>query len=190
MQGDSSKKADSLKQDHSSSDGEKPPPEKSSSSRTRLHKKSSSSPSSSSKIRPTPPPEKLNEDELEQCIKITNDLYDSIYSFSLRSPPDPSDENTADFLKSTEKPMDLEAILENLKNNVYKTMNEWKDDMNLVFDNAINYYNTKSIQYSNALKMKRKFEKYEKLFNKSEEELWIIKTERLCKKFMEAENVQ
>ena len=86
--------------------------------------------------------------------------------------------------------MDLEAILENLKNNVYKTLNEWKDDMNLVFDNAINYYNTKSIQYSNALKMKRKFEKYEKLFNKSEEELWIIKTERLCKKFMEAENVQ
>ena len=97
------------------------------------------------------------------CSEFTKDLINHPMSGIFRKPV--TDEN---YLSVIKHPMDLDTIRKKIKENVYKSLNEWKSDVNLIFENAIKFNGEESISGSIALYFKQKVEKkYRKfeLFN-------------------------
>ncbi|OHT00697.1 Bromodomain containing protein [Tritrichomonas foetus] len=183
---DSSKKSDPANpKDGSSSESEKPSNEKQPTKTRGQNKKLDRS----SKPK-TPLPQKMDEEDLGICIQITEKLSNSVYAFGFRSPPDPTDEDGQSYLSATESPMDFQTLLNKLNTEGYRTVNEWKNDMNLIFDNAFNYFAPKTMRYDSAIKLKDKFTDLCQMFTKSEEERWMIKIEKLCNKYISADNEQ
>lgn len=54
-------------------------------------------------------------------------------------PVDPSKFGIDDYFEIIEEPMDFGTIKKKLFNNVYENVNEYIRDMNLVFDNCVEY---------------------------------------------------
>lgn len=164
--------------------------EKSSSNKSRNQKRSDrpkgKGQSNSNSIRP----DKMNENDFQNCLFITNKLSESVYAFSFRTPPEPTDEDAISFLKATEHPMDFQTLTNNLNNQVYKTVADWRKDITLIFDNALNYFSPKLMAYESAAKLKAKFLKLNTIFTKTEEELWMTKIEKICSEYIAAENEQ
>lgn len=165
--------------------------DKTTSVKARNHKKSERSKSKSQNGTSTPArAEIMDEEDFKICLYITQKMAESVYAFSFRSPPDPADEDAAAFVQATEKPMDFQTLMSNLNGNVYKSVTEWRKDIILIFENALNYYSPKLMAYESALKLKKKFSKLNNIFTKTEEELWMTKIEKICSEYIEAENEQ
>lgn len=168
--------------------------DKTTSVKARNHKKNERSKAktqniSSSQANPTHV-ENMDEEDFKICLYITNKMSESVYAFSFRTPPDPTDEESASFIKATEKPMDFQTLTNNLTNNVYKTVADWRKDIVLIFENALSYYSPKLMAYESASKLKTKFWKLNNIFSKSEEEIWMNKIEKICSEYISAENDQ
>ena len=132
--------------------------------------------------------EKMDEEDLQRCLSITTKLADSIYAFCYKTPPLPDDDDQLNFDKSVSKPMYFDTIITNLQNSAYSTVQSWKNDVNLIFDNAMNYYSPRTMRYDAALELKDKFTDLLSVFDKSEEELWMEKLDYLCNEYANAEN--
>lgn len=168
--------------------------EKATSSKSRSHKKNerpkAKTQSNSSLQLNSTQLENMDEEDLRNCIYISQKMCDSVYASNFRTPPDPTDEDALAFLKEIEKPMDFQTLMNNLSNNVYKTVADWRKDIVLIFENVLNHFQPKTMQYESALRLKNKFWKLNNIFTKSEEEIWMNKIEKICSEYISAENEQ
>lgn len=135
-----------------------------------------------------PLPDKMDDEDLQRCLSITTKLAESIYAFCYKTPPLPDDDDQRNFDKSVSKPMYFDTIITNLQNSAYTTVQSWKNDVNLIFDNAMNYYSPRTMRYDAALELKDRFTDLLSVFDKSEEELWMEKLDYLCNEYANAEN--
>lgn len=69
------------------------------------------------------------------------------------------------YLAHVRHPMDLNTIKKKLKDGYYNTHKEWMSDMELVFDNSIEFNGAETITGGIALFMKQKAQKYMKKLN-------------------------
>ena len=90
------------------------------------------------------------------CKKITDEICECPISSVFRSPVPSNDLNYHEIIK---QPMDLGTIKRKLKTNVYNTVLEWKNDMDLIFDNAIQYNGNESLIGGYATYLRHKTEK-------------------------------
>ena len=91
------------------------------------------------------------------CAQVTNTLFEhpvaGIFKVpAYQSPNDP-------YLQYIQKPMDLGTIKKKIKDNSYNNISEWKQDVDLVFDNAISYNTEQSVIGGVAIYLRKKFNK-------------------------------
>ena len=114
------------------------------------------------------------------CSQITNTLFDDPVAGIFRVPAYQSDQDP--YLQYIQKPMDFGTIKKKLKDNSYFNINDWKQDVELVFSNAVEYNTAQSLIGGIALHLKRKYEKLLERFNLSNKQNY---EERLRKLYRE-----
>ena len=113
---------------------------------------------------------KIPQKQLNECIKITKFLINSPGCSIFKTPVDPIQDNLVDYFDKIKSPQDLGTILERLSNGNYNSINNWKNDINLVFDNARKYFGPHSFITVLSNSMENKFNKiYSKIFFTSSE---------------------
>ena len=93
----------------------------------------------------------------QYCSQITNILFDDPLAGIFRVPAFQSP--TDPYLQYIQKPMDFGTIKKKIKDNAYLNINEWKNDIDLVFDNAVSYNGDYSVIGGIALYLRKKFKK-------------------------------
>ena len=81
----------------------------------------------------------MNEYNRGWCTKILNDLIRMPISQPFRLPVNPSLDNAPDYFEKIKKPMDLSKVKQNLNAGLYKTPQEFVDDLKLILNNAREY---------------------------------------------------
>lgn len=91
----------------------------------------------------------------EQCDEVISTLIQHENSWPFRKPVDTK--KIRDYLEVIQSPMDLETIQKKVdsteakdSSNVYNNMDEFKQDLRLMFDNARIYNNQETIYYKYA----------------------------------------
>ncbi|KAK8893854.1 hypothetical protein M9Y10_022283 [Tritrichomonas musculus] len=117
---------------------------------------------------------KLSDFQLKQCLKILDKLEEKSIS-------KPFQRNLAEnfglpepIREYLEKPIDLSTIRDRLKNNKYKTIQEWGRDVFLVFDNVLCLFHVGSPINAMAKDLRNWFEKKLKNFPRTRNEKWLI----------------
>ena len=91
----------------------------------------------------------MNEITYQRCIKAMEKIYSHpLYELFL-DPVDPERDEAPGYFEKIKNPMDFTTISKKLKNNLYNNVNEWKEDLNLIISNSLEY-NTKKSSYGIA----------------------------------------
>jgi hypothetical protein len=136
--------------------------------------------STTSAVKPKPKPKRpMNGDDQRKSIEITKHLIANHYSFPFRKPMNPADDSIREYFKVIQKPMDLSTILSNLEHQFYTKKEEWVDDVNLIWENALKFNLPDEMVGAAAIRMKAKFAKQLSMMNLSDEEKWVQKLRRL-----------
>ena len=102
----------------------------------------------------------MSESLPSQCLKITNDLINDQLAMHFAYPYNPESKKLqADYNSKVKKPMDLSTVRKKIKDNNYSCFQEWVDDMNLIFDNAIIFNERNSLVGGVAVYLQKQFNK-------------------------------
>jgi hypothetical protein len=132
-------------------------------------------------------PQALPPEDQRRWAEITRCLIDDIYSFPFRRPMNPADDHSRDYYKVIQKPMDLTTVMANIDAGKYTKMEEWQEDVNLIWANALQYNEHTSWYWAAAEKMRKRFAKTLKQWAMSDEERWVVRLIYLVKKLDECE---
>ena len=126
----------------------------------------------------------MNNIELTFAKETTDKLYDHpIISIFFNLPVDPERENVPDYFDVIKNPMDLGTVKDKLKSQQYNSVEEWKADIELIWNNAITYHgDKKNVVLEIAYYGKNKTDKLLALIPKSQEDVWFLKMQKVCKK--------
>lgn len=75
----------------------------------------------------------------KQCQEVMEKICSRPTAQFFFYPIDPIQDNCPDYFEIVKFPMDLSTIKKNLRNNKYKSVAEWKRDMELVWSNSLLY---------------------------------------------------
>jgi hypothetical protein len=81
----------------------------------------------------------------DRCHKIMATLLSHHSSDVFKNPVDPVLDECPDYLTIVRFPMDLTTISRNLDENKYSTIQQWKNDVQLVWSNAVLYHGANSL---------------------------------------------
>ena len=99
-------------------------------------------------------------------LKKCNDVMDKIRSHPLSElflePVDPIRDEAPDYFKSIKKPMDLTTVQNKLNKKMYRNVQEWKDDMQLISSNAIQYNGRKNLVGQAGVELQKIFKELSK----------------------------
>ncbi|CAI2371248.1 unnamed protein product [Moneuplotes crassus] len=90
------------------------------------------------KIAPLPPSPVFSSWK-KLAIRIVKNLKDSEGGWMFKDPVDIKKDLCPDYYQVIKKPMDLSTVLKKIKNNDYEQMQEYLDDLRLIFNNCILY---------------------------------------------------
>jgi hypothetical protein len=136
---------------------------------------------------PPPLPLALPPEDRRRCVEITQSLIDDIYSFPFRRPMNPADDHSRDYYKVIQRPMDLTTVMKNIETGKYTKTEEWQEDINLIWANALTYNEHTSWYWAAAEKMKKRFAKTIQQWAMSDEERWAARLVYLVNKLDECE---
>lgn len=84
------------------------------------------------------------EEQLRYCLEITETLSKHPGSSLFLEPITPGPDFPDSYFEKIKKPMDLGTIMTKLNNRKYKNVDDWFDDIELVWKNSISYYGNSS----------------------------------------------
>lgn len=117
----------------------------------------------------------MNTMQVHYCTKITNKLYNYPISDSFRQPVNPDEDGCNDYFDRIKRPMDLGTVLQNLSENKYQSIDQWKNDVNQIWKNAMTYNDPSSPIYIIALDLSETFKKMAESIPKTPTEEWVRK---------------
>jgi E1A/CREB-binding protein len=92
-----------------------------------------------------------------KCLDVLKVLQSHQHGWVFNSPVDPVELGLPDYFEVIKRPMDLGTIKKKLENGCYHSLEEFKENVNLTFDNAMLYNPEGSVVYNMAKEMKAKF---------------------------------
>lgn len=125
----------------------------------------------------------MNQAERKHCLEITQKLMEMPAAQSFAKPIDHIASGLPNYYKIIDDPQDFSSIEERLKKREYRSIREWKRDMNLVWQNCYTYYGPESYPSVLARYLQDKFEKYLKTFSLLKPEGWLEKVFNLREEF-------
>ena len=126
----------------------------------------------------------MNNIELTFAKETTDKLCEHPFlELFFTTPVDPERDSVPDYFDKIKKPMDLGTVRDKLKSQQYNTTEEWKNDIMLIWDNALTYHaDKKNMVLEIAQYAKHKSEKLLALIPKSQEDVWFLRVQRATKK--------
>jgi hypothetical protein len=124
------------------------------------------------------PPAKLK----QKCLEVLKSLEAHQHGWVFNCPVDPIELGLPDYFEVIKKPMDLGTVHKKLDNGAYHAIDDFHNEVNLTFDNAMAYNEEGTVVYDMAKELKVKFEAdYEKLVEQlGEEDRERRQNERAC----------
>ena len=99
----------------------------------------------------------MDPENRDKCFIVMQTLFKHPCTEIFRQPVDTTViKNYLDIIK---KPMDLSTVYNNLKNNKYSSVNRWKDDVDLIWNNAKKFNHEDSTFYLLAERSQKLFQK-------------------------------
>jgi hypothetical protein len=127
----------------------------------------------------------LTEVQKQQCIKITNKLLRNPLSLYFRQPVDPVRDGLPDYFEKVKAPMDISTVLQKLAENKYSAVDKWKEDVALIWRNAIHYNGEGSLPASFAHELSEVFKRLCDVIPRTEWELWMVRLRRAQQKLIQ-----
>ena len=81
----------------------------------------------------------MNRRVVDECLEVMNELNKHPTAKMFRDPVDPERDEAPGYFDLVKKPMDLSTIRHKLENGEYANVHQWKEDVLLVFSNAVTY---------------------------------------------------
>jgi hypothetical protein len=101
--------------------------------------------------------------QFKLCLSITHRLQEHPSTAIFRQPVNP--ETDPSYSDAVADPVDLGTVESRLKNRDYRSVRQWKQDIKLIWENAIAYYGSRSWPGILAHEGDRLFEKYLRAFS-------------------------
>ena len=121
----------------------------------------------------------LTQTQAKYMTKITQKIFDFPISLDFREPV-----NIKGYLDKIKKPMDLGTVLDKLQKGMYPNVEKWKDDMNLIWRNAITFNPQDNIISVIASELQIVFKQMSEDIPKNDLEEWRYKVKRAHQKFV------
>lgn len=119
-------------------------------------------------------PQPFTNVELNFAMKITNKMMKNPLATFFLKPVDPIVDGAPDYNTRIKRPMDLGTIKNNLCNKSINTIEQWKEDMNLVWNNAMAYNPPGSPYFDIALELSRLFKEKTKYIPVTDVDEWNL----------------
>lgn len=108
------------------------------------------------------------------CIKITKKIMNYPISVFFRNPVDPEKDGAPNYFEVIKRPMDLSTVLKRLDDKYYTTVDKWKEEMNLIWKNAMSYNPEDYYIHMIAKELSDIFRRYCEKIPRTELEAWIF----------------
>lgn len=125
----------------------------------------------------------------KHCLKIMDDLISREIAGLFVEPVDPVLDGCPDYFDVIIHPMDLTTCKENLQQDKYQNLHQWKMDVDLIWSNAILFNGSDSIIGIIATELQDVFNEYTKFFTDSPADDWIAELNEICEDFSQAVKV-
>lgn len=122
--------------------------------------------------------------QIAYITKITKKINDYPMARYFRQPVDPKLDGATDYFDKIKRPMDLGTVLQNLQDNKYATVEKWRDDMNLIWKNAMTYNNAASPLHAIAKDLAETFRKMTEVIPTTPTDEWLVKMRNANEKVM------
>ncbi|OHS94692.1 Bromodomain containing protein [Tritrichomonas foetus] len=126
----------------------------------------------------------LNGVQKTYCLKITKKIMDYPISVFFLNPVDPEKDGAPDYLEKIKKPMDLNTVKSKLESNSYPSIDKWKEEMNLIWKNAMTYNTEGNYIHMIAKELNEVFRRFCETIPKSELEAWTFRVRKTHSKLM------
>lgn len=124
---------------------------------------------------------KLTDIQYKHCLKVTNKM--SKFPIAVYFLDQVDLKEHPDYLTKVRKPMYLGKVLEKLETHQYSTLNDWKNDMNMIWKNAFTYNEQNSLVYLIAEELQKKFKEFTETIPLSKDEEWVFKMKKIHNKY-------
>lgn len=121
----------------------------------------------------------LSNYQKKKCLNILNKLTSYHISFMFLTPVDPERDQCPEYFQIIKHPMDLQTVRKNLESNKYATVSQFKDDVNLIWDNAYRFNGKKSIISLLARQLQTAFREMSEFLTNNEICDWATELENL-----------
>ena len=108
----------------------------------------------------------------KQCYDVMDKIYARPISKIFLYPVDPIQDNCPNYFDIVKTPMDLGTIKKNLRGNKYKSIEEWKRDMELVWSNSILFHTENSTVGLMAIELQNYFHELTRYLTDSYRSSW------------------
>lgn len=115
-------------------------------------------------------PLEMDEKRRQVCLSITKKMMDYPCAKCFLEPVDPSEK---EYLEIINTPQDLTSILSRLENSLYKTVDAWEQDVNLIWYNAEKFNGSDSYIFILASQLAKRFNKLIKVIDIEKVEYWM-----------------
>lgn len=123
--------------------------------------------------------QKISDYQKKRCMNIINKLCNYHISFMFLNPVDPERDQCPKYFQYVKRPMDLSTVRKNLEENKYSTVSQFKEDVNLIWENAYRYNGKKSIVSLLARQLQTTFKEMSEFLTNNEIYDWAIELENL-----------
>jgi hypothetical protein len=110
---------------------------------------------------------------MELALEITRKLIKHPFGQIFAQPVDPVTDGAPDYFEKIKNPMDFGTIEEKLREKKYADTKEWESDVNLVFENCIEYNGADTVFPGLALFLQKYFRKQLKRLRVVHYQTWI-----------------
>jgi hypothetical protein len=126
----------------------------------------------------------------ERCTKIIDELFQHPIAEVFRRPVDPQADDVPEYFDIVKHPSDLGTVRTKLKNDRYRSLQDFKRDVNLIWENAELYNGKQSLPCFIGAELSRLFNRRFSALEEPPAEQWVneyLKTRAvLCKLFRTA----
>ncbi|OHT02977.1 Bromodomain containing protein [Tritrichomonas foetus] len=121
----------------------------------------------------------MNSSQYRRCLEITKKLQKHPAAKPFLKPVNPSDPGMDQYFNVIDDPQDLTSIEERLKAKQYRSVREWKRDINTIWSNCASFNGISSYAYVLASHMSKIFEKELKCMSTTSIAGWLNKVNEL-----------
>jgi hypothetical protein len=121
----------------------------------------------------------LSEYQTARCLHVLDSLQSYRISTVFARPVDPDRDHCPTYRQIIREPMDLGTVRKKLLAGQYHTIRQWKDDVDLIWANAIKYHGTGKPIASSAKQLQHFFRDLTKTFTDATVEDWVTRLDAL-----------